>query len=197
MSEPTIDLSASIADYFGGMVRDAIRERRVDASAAATEYLVSLLASYAAPAPAPSFERPLTLELEDAELAVGPDRFERLRSLGDRVLWALGFCGEHIEHRGVSRSYVEGIGSDAYSRAAAMIRARGPSGIDVLRELSSGFRSFAGVLADVAEGAFAKQARRDGGIVRLYERFLRTGSSRIGAELSALGVVPLRRVGLA
>jgi len=198
---PTIAIAPNITEFFQGVISDAIRVRKVDATDAAASYLVGLLCAYAHPneETGSTFNRPLTFLLHDALEAMGAERFRRLRALGDHALYAIGFFGGHIEQRGVDKGYVCGVGSTAYTHAAAMLRVKGkpePSGApDVLSELATKFERFAAVLRDVAEGTLAVGARDERSIVRLYERWLRTGSSRLAEELGARGIVPTRGAG--
>jgi hypothetical protein len=200
----TIAIAPNITQYFQEVISDAIRVRQVEATAAAASYLVSLLCSFTHPdeAAGTGFDRPLTFLLHDALETTGPERFRRLRALGDHALYALGFFGGHIELKGVDRGYVSSVGSTAYSHAAAMLRTRAkaarphtPGGLDVLSEMASKFDRFAAVLADVAEGTLACGARDERSVVKLYERWLKTGSSRLAEELGARGIVPTRGSG--
>jgi hypothetical protein len=203
----TIAIAPNITQYFQEVISDAIRVRQVEATVAATTYLVSLLCSFTHPdeEAGSSFNRPLTFLLHDALEAPPAERFRRLRALGDHALYALGFFGGHIELKGVDRGYVSSVGSTAYTHAAAMLRTRARShqagqhgrerAPDVLSELAAKFDRFAAVLADVAEGTLACGARDERSIVKLYERWLKTGSSRLAEELGARGIVPTRGSG--
>jgi precorrin-2 methylase len=198
VTHPNIAISESINQFFEEMLRDAIRARHVDASDAASSYLVDLMASFAHPKEESSetFAQPLAFALRDAREAVGRDRFEKLRQLGDHVLYATGFFRAHLENKGVTRSYVAGVGSTAYVEAAAMLRLsrrpdeRGP--IDVLSELAQKFERFADVLADVAEGTIVCSGRDERSVVRMYERWMKTGSTRLAEALGQRGIVPKR-----
>jgi hypothetical protein len=197
----TISIAPSMSAYFQEVIEDAMRVRHIDATHAASTYLVSLLCAFAHPdeeAESP-FKKPLTFLLHDAMEATGPERFRRLRTLGDGVLYGLGFFGSHIELKGIDRGYVVDVGSSAYTQAAAMLRkrpakeARGVGdGADVLAELSTKFERFVQVLADVAEGTLASAATDGRSLVKLYERWLKTGSSRLAGELATRGILPHR-----
>jgi hypothetical protein len=199
----TIAIAPNITQYFQEVISDAIRVRHVEATDAAASYLVALLCEYAHPdeEAGATFNRPLTFLLHDALETSGAERFRRLRALGDHALYALGFFGPHMEQKGVDRAYVSSVGSTAYSHAAAALRLRsrtvrregGPP--DVLGELAAKFDRFAGVLRDVAEGTLASSAHDERGVVRMYERWLKTGSSRLAEELGARGIVPTRGAG--
>jgi hypothetical protein len=196
----TIAIAPNITTYFQEVISDAIRARHVEATDAAASYLVSLLSGYAHPDEdaGQTFSRPLTFLLHDAMEASGQERFRRLRALGDHALYALGFFAGHIEQKGVDKGYVSSVGTTAYTNAAAMLRLRnkiekGP--LDVLSELAAKFDRFAQVLADVAEGTLACGARDERSVVKLYERWLKTGSSRLAGELGARGIVPTKSSG--
>lgn len=192
---PSIAISPSIAEYFGSVVDDALRSRNVQASPAASQYVVGVLCDFARPgdnAESP-FSKPLTLQLREALDAPFAERFQRLRVLGDGVLYAVGFFGGHVELRGLDRRYVMQVGSSAYTNAAAMLHTPGKTNkFDVLEELATKFDEFVNVLTEVAEGALAMGARNEQGVVKLYERWLKTGSSRIAEELGARGIIPTR-----
>lgn len=194
---PSIAISPSVAEYFGSVVDDALRARNVQASPAASQYVVGVLCDFATPnvdAQSP-FAKPLTLQLHDALDAPFAERFRRLRTLGDNVLYAVGFFGGHIEIKGLDKKYVMHVGSSAYSNAAAMLHAPGGTGkFDVLGELAAKFNQFVDVLAEVAEGALTMGTRDEQDLVKLYERWLRTGSSRIAEALGARGIIPTRAV---
>jgi hypothetical protein len=185
--------------YFQEVVDEALRVRNVAATEAASSYLVGLLCTFAHPDEhvESAFNQPLTFLLRDALESTGAERFQRLRALGDGVLYAVGFFGGHIELKGVDRGYVVGVGSSAYHHAAAMLRlnARVGQGPDVLSELAEKFERFVSVLNDVADGTLASSARDERSVLRLYERWLRTGSSRLADELGARGLVPSRGTG--
>jgi hypothetical protein len=194
---PSIAISPSVAEYFGGVVDDALRSRNVQASPAASQYVVGVLCDFARPsedAESP-FSKPLTFQLRDALEAPFAERFKRLRALGDGVLYAVGFFGGHIELRGIDRKYVMHVGSAAYQNAAVMLHSPGHGGkFGVLEELAIKFGEFVDVLTEVAEGTIAMGTRDERGLVKLYERWLKTGSSRIAEELGARGIIPTRAV---
>jgi hypothetical protein len=193
--------AGSVSEFFLEVVGDAIKARRVEATDGATSYLVCLLSDYAKPdvrAEEP-LGRPLSFLLDEAlhTVEAGP-RFDRLRTLGDGVLYACGFFGEHFEARGVAATYVMGIGTTAYGAASSMLRAR-PSEtnqaapvVDIYGELSSKFPAFVEVLTEVADATNALSAASAKEVLKLYERWLKTGSDRLAQALGAHGLVPGR-----
>ncbi len=186
----------SVSGFFGEAVEDAIRARRVDATNGAMHYLVALLADYAHPdnRTGETLDRPLTLLLDEALRVAEPaERFERLRTLGDGVLYGCGFFGDHFEARGVDPKYLHGLGTRAYGAASSMLR-RGPheSGPDLFAELAHNFGVFVGIVGDVADATITMGMESSRGLLRVYERWLRTGSERLATALTSHGVMPTR-----
>ncbi|HEY4118525.1 MAG TPA: hypothetical protein VGM56_11755 [Byssovorax sp.] len=190
-SSPVV-IAPDLSAYFEEVLTGAIRARRVDATDEAATYLVAMLAHFAHPTEpvAAALTRPLTFQLRDAMEAPSAERFQRLRSLGDHVLYVLGFFGGHLESK-VDRGYVVGVGATAYLNAAAMLRVRDEREArrGVLSELATKFDRFVAVLRDIADGTLACGAQSERTIVRLYERWLATGSTRLAEELGAHGIL--------
>ncbi len=112
--------------------------------------------------------------------------------------YAIGFFRSHLEGRGADRGYVVTVGSTAYREAAVMMRLRSQrkkesdgaaAPPDVLSELAAKFDRFAEVLADVAERTLACGARDERSVIKLYERWLKTGSARLAEELGSHGIL--------
>ena len=88
-----------------------------------------------------------------------------------------------------------GIGTTAYGAASSMLRVgtkEDERRLDVFGELSAKFGSFVSVLAEVADATIAQNAASSKGMLKLYERWLKTGRDRLAQALSANGLVPMR-----
>jgi hypothetical protein len=187
----------SVALFFSEVVEDALRVQRVDATEGAARYLVALLTDYAHPnlrADA-TLDRPLTLLLDEAVRVADPaERFERLRTLGDGVLYGCGFFGDHFDARGVDPRYLRGLGTRAYGAAGSILRhgQETPTAPDLFAELASNFDAFVGVLSDVADATVAMGIENSRGLVKAYERWLKTGSDRLAGALTSRGLMPTR-----
>jgi len=194
VSTALIDLDANVEQYFEVIVRQAIEARRVEVSDPAGQYLALLLSSYARGELGPEpFDEPLTFLLRDALESAGMVRFQRLRTIRDNVLYALGFFHRALTRRGADSGYVMRIGASAYEHASTMMRLGGADGggYDVLGELSDHFDRFVEILTEVADGAMARGGHDDESVLRLYERWRRTGSIRLAQALGNLGISPL------
>ncbi len=197
-SAPAIDLSPNISGFFRDAVEGAMRSRGSHATDAAETYLVALLADFARPGQldTQTLRRPITLLLDEALRAAGRERFDRLRALGDGVLYVTGFFGDHLETRGVEIAYVSALGARAYDSAAQMLRRGGRTesagAPDVFAELADHFDMFVVLVNDVADSMLARSAKSDSSMVKLYERWLRSGSTALAETLAERGVLPQR-----
>ncbi|HEU4410152.1 MAG TPA: hypothetical protein VFS43_33160 [Polyangiaceae bacterium] len=188
--------AGDVNSFFGEAVGSALSTNRVDASAGAKEYLVGVLVDYAQCGEVASMlKRPVALLLDEALSAPPAERFERLKGVGDNSLYVSGFFHEHLSARGVDSAYVARLGSTAYGVAAGMIGGGDGSAGDIFQELASKFGAFTRVLREVADAIFAQSARDAASLVKVYERWQRTGSERLGRALVAQGLLPVRPAG--
>jgi hypothetical protein len=195
-----IDTTGKIEGFFLETVEAACKNQKVEASTAARTYLAGVLADFVRPDVNASLnetlERPLTLMLDDALQTPPPERFEKLKSLGDGTLYVSGFFGEHLEARGVNDGFVASIGGFAYRTAGAMLRGGSATLVDIYGELAEQFRTFVEVLAEVAERT-SFSPRTNVAALRMYEKWLRTGNERLAQQLVAQGLTPTTRIGTA
>lgn len=194
----SIVATVSVADFFEEFLEDAMTSRGLQASDGTKTYVVSLLADLAKPgSPVErTLEKSLTLLLDEAlHTAALADRFQKLRTLGDGVLYSSGFFADHFEARGVDTKYLIGIGRTAYESAGSLLRTPGSEeekGPDIFRELASQFGAFVEVIADIANATIARGVATSGGLLKLYERWLKTRNDRLAEALSSHGFVPPR-----
>jgi len=180
----------SIASFFDEVVEDALKVRHVEASQSATRYIVGVLADYAHPDDLATLGRPLALSLQEALVAHPPaQRFERLRQLGDAILYASGFFSDHFAARGLETRYVSSIGARAYVSAGAILP---PSQHNIFDELARRFDEFASVLTEVAHITAASQTSGPKSLLKLYERWLKTGSETAFDALASQGFFPTK-----
>jgi hypothetical protein len=195
-AETDIDLRINLTGFFGELVEEAVEERGVNPTDVARAYLTGLLADYARPGALSrdTLERPFTLLLAEAHESAAAERFERFRALGDGALYVRGLFWEHLETRGIALRYVSSVGARAYDCARNVLHRGGTasSATDVFGELAERFDGFVELLVAVADRLVARGATSNAGMVKLYERWLRTGSRALGEALVARGLVPMR-----
>jgi hypothetical protein len=195
----TILAADSVSGFFEEVVEDAMKSRRVDTADGVKSYLVGLLADYAHPdmRAGETLARPLAFLLDEALHTPEPaERFERLRALGDGVLYSCGFFSDHFEARGLDQRYLFSIGTVAYGTAGSMLRENTASNAharrDLFSELAARFGVFVDVLSDVADSTIAMSTASSKSLLKVYERWLKTGSDRLAQTLSTHGLVPTR-----
>ena len=195
-----IQMSASVGEFFRETLEVACKNQRIETTPEAKTYLAALLADFVRPeanaALNETLDRSLTLMLDEALQTPAAERFERLKSLGDGTLYVSGFFGDHLEARGVDDEFVATIGGFAYRTAAGMMRGGASAIGDIYAELAGKFVAFVDVIAEVAETT-SFSAKTSSGALRLYEKWLRTGSERVARELVAAGITPSGRTGVA
>jgi hypothetical protein len=188
----SILMSSDVTGFFGEVLGTALATQRVEASEGARQYLVGLLVAFAAKQERGTFDRPVTLLLDEALHAPASERFDKLKRLGDGSLYVSGLFQDHLEARGVDPLYVQRVGATAYGSAASLMT-RGEGGpLDLLGELSAKFARFVAALHDVADAIFAGSAREPVGMLRVYERWMKTGSPLLERELAQHGVFPMK-----
>jgi hypothetical protein len=178
---------ADVKTFFVEHVTEAMRDLRVETRAETQGYLANLLSGFAVSSKIPALTEPLARLLQKAASASGPERVARLRDLGDVALFICGFFPDSFDRRGLSRTYVVQMGGRAYLVVGHS--AREPSRSEVFTELGGRFDDMARVLDEVRERT---AMCTDGEIVRLYERWCRSGSPAIAKRLHRRGVAAQR-----
>lgn len=178
------------AEYFKELVEASLARQHVQAGDLTAFYLVNLLCQYVRLNPTLDAEQaePLAVRLTRAMQTGGIEQRTRLRSLGDFSLFMAGFFSDSFRRRVVDVDYYVSMGEYAYG---SLSRAEDAFS-EVFAELSRKFVGFSDVLADVSERT-ALTSNND--VLRLYEKWLRTGSERDGQKLIERGIVPNSSVG--
>ena len=185
-----IETFVDLRQWFRERVEEALDRKSASANEGTRAYLVELLAAIGVGRRRAPGHEPLALQLASArEAPPGPERLGRFRAIGDEALCLSGLFADHLEHRGISPEYVHTMGGSAYESAGVLAAqsATEAARIPVYRELSSEFRTFAQVLEEVREST-ALRTPQD--IVKLYDKWRRTGSARCAARLQQAGVHP-------
>ena len=99
-------------------------------------------------------------------------------------LFVSGFFSDSLNRKIVDLDYYVSIGGYAYT---ALSRVESDTFSPVFAELADKFVGFVDVLSEVSERTLCAS---NADLLRIYERWLRTGSNRSGQLLSERGVVP-------
>jgi hypothetical protein len=191
-----IDLCGDLTQFFLEVVESVRQRRAYVTTGPAANYIAGLLADHAYNQKmAADDNAPLTLQLANALALVGMERFERLRRVGDHVLYTTGFFSEHLESRGIAQTYFEELGARAYATAGRMLIMDRSDQNSLFVELSERFHMFVNWVHEVAEFLRIGAARTEHALVDLYERWLASGSEALASALAERGLVPVRGTG--
>jgi hypothetical protein len=173
----------SPVEFFKGQVEGAMQRQHLHASDWTVYYIVNLLASFVTPVRLQQMnaEESLGVRLARAVKAEGGPNRDDLRGIADCSLFVAGFFGDSFQRKLVDLDYYISLGGYAYSRLAAQ---DGDAFADVFGELAEKFVPVVDVLSDISDRS--RSSNRD--VLRLYERWMRTGSQRDRMLLGNMGL---------
>ena len=192
------DLLTTPKDFFTEKLELSLKSCRVDAKPPIKNYLINLLEYYLdsknlfeAEYDELGKRRPQTLaeiflEAQNSEPSV---RFELLKKLGDRTLYVSGFFGDSLGQKIVDIDYYSEMGMSAYSQLATLSKDDLIS--QVFKTFAKRFLSYVDVLTFISHNSFVQS---DESILRLYDRYLRTGSPLAKEKLFEMGVLTFPEV---
>lgn len=187
----------SAEEHFSEVVHEACVERQIKTHPQVEAYLVQILKHYLIsknfhqPLANDSTEKPLETFAEmylTAISAEAPKNKEIMRTVADKTLYLTGFFAESLQKKVVDIDYYSDIGSAAYHNLAVWTKQDTLS--TVFTTFSKRFKDFVYVLNYVSEKS---QIQSDQNVLKLYDRYLRTGSDLAREKLNELGVVTLTK----
>ena len=180
-------------EFFKDLVESALERQRITSSDQTTFYLVSLLAGFVCPERSedgrPFLDEPLAVRLARALQTGGIQQREGLRRVGDVSLFISGFFADSLARKLVDVDYYIALGGYAYGSLA---RRDEDACADIFTELAEKFVSYVDVVAEVSDRS---SMNSNAELLRLYEKWLRTGSRRNGELLVERGIVPNASIG--
>jgi len=183
--------------YFTEAVKEAFEQTKVKSFPHLETYLVHMLKHYLdsknlfkpIATHAESFEKPPETLAEMYLLAMNaesPKNKEIMKVMADRSLYLSGFFKESLQKKLVDLDYYSEMGSAAYYNLAAWTKEDHLN--EVYKTFSSRFLDFVDVLNYISDKA---QVQGDNDVLRLYEKYIKTGSEVAREKLSQLGIVTL------
>jgi len=184
-----------LLEYFKEAVENARSRLKVDISENTEFYLVDLLSRYT-DVKALSDQAIENKTQTFAELYLksqGETHGRRaliLKYIGDTTLFLTGYFSDSFERSLVDIDYYASLGRSSYRDLLDLLAARVIQWKldEVFDELSEKYTDLMDVIAEVAASDGPRHAE---GLLRLYERWLRTKSKRDEALLRKKGVIPL------
>jgi hypothetical protein len=195
-SSNSLELFSCPKTYFGELVQKGFSHRKIQSAPFIESYLVNMLSHYLdtrnlyesqyaneAGQKNPQTLAEMYLIAQNSENGV---KKELLRKLGDRTLYISGFFGDSLQRKIVDIDYYAEIGGAAYASLAHCTREDTLS--KVYTTFSKRFLDFVEVLAYISNHSLVKS---DQSILRLYDRYMSTGSSSAREKLEEMGVLSL------
>lgn len=196
-----LDLLTSSEQFFTDIVSEALINRQIETSLSVQKYLVNLLNHY--------LDSRNLFGLEDFEIlncefitsrppetlaemlliannSEEPQRTKLFKRLADKSLYMSGFFGDSLDRKIVDVDYYVNMGGTAYGFLAQNSREEYQS--QIYATFANRFYDFVDVLTYISQKSFTKNNES---LLRLYDRYLRTGSSLARDRLLEAGVLPV------
>ena len=178
-------LLESPREFFAAQVDDALKRVGFRPLPRSRTYLVELLEHYMVTSNLFDPQRDTLAEIYlRAQNATQPVRHDLLKKLGDRSLYISGFFGDSLARKIVDIDYYVDMGGAAYGTLAADASDEGLS--RVYDEYALHFVEFVDVLTYISQGTLIQT---DGDLLKLYGRYLATGSKLAEDELVKKGLL--------
>ena len=185
----------NLTEFFRDGFTKALANQHVSLDEHTSHYVVSLLVLYSRTEASHTDMRPgqrwVSLAQLFAQASAATSRAEReasLQRLGDISLFVAGFFAHGFERRLVDVDYHIAMGGRAYGTlAAAPIRGPRRTLCGVFGELARKFQPVVDAIGEIGDTA---RVWGPNDVLRLYELWLKTGSSRAQGLLRQLGVAP-------
>jgi hypothetical protein len=188
-------LLMSPEQHFTEVLQEACKERKIKSFPLLETYLVHLLKHYLnsknlfSPLQDDSTEKiPQTLaEMYLTAMNTEPPKNkEIMKALADRALYVSGFFGDSLQRKIVDIDYYADIGSAAYHNLATWTKE--DTVATIYKTFSAKFFDYVEVLSYISEKS---AIQTDQNVLRLYERYIKTGSELAREKLTSMGIATL------
>lgn len=180
--------------YFHELVSGAIEHQKLKADEHISFYLVNLLSHFTQSEKIQrredGEEMPLAILFCQAQNESPEVKVRLLRYLGDFSLLISGFFQDSLSRKIVDIDYYMSMGGAAYSQLSTLnvFRKQQALSNQIFSELAEGFVKWVDVISEVSEASHINNHQN---LLRLYEKWVRTGSHRLRELLSSKGVLPI------
>jgi hypothetical protein len=193
-NDKKISFVMSPKDFFSDIVQEAISARKMSTFPLAQNYLVSILESYIhtknlfdTQAENGKLSRDTLAEtFLKAQTANTTVKIELLKKLGDVSLYVSGFFADSLSRKVVDVDYYVDMGETAYGVLAGEIKE--DTSKKVFKDFSKRFLEYVDILTTISQKSLVQN---DESILRLYEKYLKTGSELARETLEEKGIVTI------
>jgi len=190
--KPTIQTENSTLDFFHEHVKKSIENQKLEISEVSQHYLAHLLADFTLTKKALNLtmhdNRPLALIHHQAQFETASKKIKIFKELGDFSLFITGFFPDYFNRKVVDVDYYMSLGKNAYENLSSIFEKISKSDFNLLFcELAEKFVYLTHILGEISSEGFTQW---NDGILRLYERWLKTRSKRDERLLCTKGIIP-------
>lgn len=194
MSDKKINFLVSTKDFFHDVVQEAIVARKMNTFPLAQNYLVSILENYihtnnlfdTQTENGKKTRETLAETFLKAQNSNPTVKIELLKKLGDVSLYVSGFFADSLSRKIVDVDYYVDMGEVAYATLASEIKE--DTSRKVFKDFSSRFLEYVDLLTTISQKSLVQN---DESILRLYEKYLKTGSELARETLEEKGIVTI------
>ena len=189
---PTIQTEKNTLEFFHKHVKNSIKNQRIKITEISEHYLVHLLADFTLTQKAfrltGNDNRPLALIYHQAQFETANNKIKIFKELGDFSLFITGFLPDSLNRKVTDVDYYISLGRSAYVNLSTVFEKVHKSDFNLLfLELAEKFVAVTDILAEISSESFTQW---NDGILRLYERWLKTRSKRDERLLFKKGIIP-------
>ena len=189
---PTIQTEKNTLEFFHKHVRNSIKNQHIKITEISEHYLVHLLADFTLTQKAfrltGNDNRPLALIYHQAQFETANNKINIFKELGDFSLFITGFLPDSLNRKVTDVDYYISLGRSAYENLSTILEQTHKSDFNLLfLELAEKFVAVTDILAEISSESFTQW---NDGILRLYERWLKTRSKRDERLLFKKGIIP-------
>lgn len=189
---PAIQTENNTFDFFHQRVKASLRNQHISITTTSEHYLVSLLVDFTLSDKLFNLtgkdNRPLAIIYHQARLETAGTKIKILKELGDFSLFITGFFPDSLNRKVCDVDYYILLGRSAYEHLSAIFEKHDKGSFTLLYdELAKKFVALTDILAEISS---TSATQWNDGILRLYERWLKTRSRRDEQLLCKRGIVP-------
>jgi len=193
---PAIRTEQNTFDFFYQHVRESLQHQHITITASSEHYLVNLLVDYTRSQRAFSLMqndgRPLALIYHQAHHEAVNSKIRIFKELGDFSLFTAGFFPDSFNRKVTDVDYYVVLGRSAYGHLSLLLQKISRGTFHLLyEELAAKFVSITNILSEISS---TSAIQWNDGILRVYERWLKTRSRRDERLLFSRGVIPNRTI---
>lgn len=185
-------LSGDIHSFFKSSIHDAANNQGVETAPQTIDYVASVLAKFSRSErlyerTAEGVQAPVLacIYSKAVEAQSADERCAFMKRLGDVALFMSGMFADSFNRRLVDVDYCMSMGEGAYGWLSDWRGASVHDNRPVFAELAENFARIVDILNEISERSGAASPSD---VLKLYDRWLKTGSERVAKQLRALGV---------